>query len=213
MQAIDKITNFEYWITLVMLFLFVIVFFLKAINAQLLKQHFGLLLQVPFSELEDNENFGNTNSYKALLFSFFIITFSVYLYKLNGFLNENTENGFVVFGKFFLGALAYFVTKRLLEFLFSNLFLIKNQIKIFIDSKWNYLFSLSFFLYIALIFHEYAKTKLIYVFYFALLLFLVRFLFILITNKNLILSKLFYFILYICAFEIAPLFVLFKLMF
>lgn len=213
MQAIDKITNLEYWTTLILLFLFVIVFFLKVINAQLLKQHFSLLLQVPFTELEEYENFKNTNAYKLLMFLFFTVTISFYVYKLNGFLDNNKEIGIVVFGQFFLAVLAYFLIKSLLELLFANLFLIKKQIKIFLDSKWNYLFSLSFFLYIALIFHEYAKTKLIYVFYFALFLFLLRFIFILITNKKLILNKLFYFILYICAFEIAPLFVLFKLMF
>lgn len=213
MQAIEKITNLDYWITLVIVFLFVIVSFLKAINPQLLKQHFGLLYQVPFSDLEEYENVGNTKAYNFLLFLFFTITLTFYIHKLNGFVNQNAQLDSISFGYFFIGVLTYFVTKRLLELLFASLFLIKKQIKIFIDSKWNYLFSLSFFLYIALIFHEYAKTKLIYIFYFALLLFLIRFVFILITNKKLILSKLFYFILYICAFEIAPLFVLFKLMF
>jgi hypothetical protein len=45
------------------------------------------------------------------------------------------------------------------------------------------------------------------------LLFLVRFLMILMINKNLIIKELFYFILYLCAFELAPLFVLFRWIF
>ncbi|MEN8766771.1 MAG: DUF4271 domain-containing protein [Polaribacter sp.] len=48
---------------------------------------------------------------------------------------------------------------------------------------------------------------------FFMLLFILKVVLLFVNNKNLILSKLFYIILYICAFEIAPLFLLFKLIF
>jgi hypothetical protein len=71
---------------------------------------------------------------------------------------------------------------------------------------------LSFAFFIAIILFFYTGLKVQFLAYFVIILFLIRIVFHLINNKKLILSKLFYFILYFCAFEIAPLFVLFKLM-
>ncbi|MGK0447800.1 MAG: hypothetical protein ACJA2M_001579, partial [Polaribacter sp.] len=123
------------------------------------------------------------------------------------------EVGFSSFFSIFLSLLSYFLFLKVVEYLFSQVFLIKTKVRFFLVSKSNYLNAISFLLYIAIVLSEYANLKQIYLYYFAAFLFFLRFVFHLVSNKNLVFKKLFYFILYICAFEIAPLFTLFKLMF
>lgn len=213
MEVLEKSTTHEFWITLIFVLLFILVFLLRHADAKLLKQHVGVIYKVPFVSLETEDSIGMFNLYQILLFLFSVLVFSLLTTLCFASSKEGLHVNFTDFTYFFGVTFLFFTIKWFLEYLLSILFLIKKQIKLFIISKWNYLFSLSFYIYIALILSVYSKIKFNYILFFTLFLFTIRFVFILITNKKLIFRKLFYFILYLCALEIAPLFILFKLVF
>ncbi len=135
------------------------------------------------------------------------------MYKFLLFFDVSKEGGFYIFMETLGVVFSYFSTKRLVEFLLSHLFKINEQLKFFLGSKSNYLNCVSFYVFIALVIVEYSPLNTLFLDYISVLFFSIRFVLHLISNKKLISSKLFYFILYLCSFEIAPPFILFKLLF
>lgn len=213
MQALEKITYSNNWITIILLFLYVSIVFLKLLDSKKLKESFFTFFNFSFIEDEDIESPSFFSTFQIVIFLFSIAVLSLLTYYFKVFRNEDTIKSFTTFFSIFLGVFSYFFIKRVLEYLLAHLFLIKRSLQVFLTTKANYLYSISFLIYISLILCEYAKMNVVFIFYFAAFLFLARFIFYSVRNKKLIFNKLFYFILYICAFEIAPLFVLFKLMF
>ncbi|MFT6064951.1 MAG: hypothetical protein ACJAQX_000812 [Polaribacter sp.] len=213
LQALEKIAYSNNWVTVILLFLFLSIVLLKLLDAKRLKENCFAFFDFSIVTDEDieSESFLDTVQTVVLLFSTTIlslITYNFLRYKVATF-----SDGFSSFSNIFIILLVYFLSKKILEFGLSYLFLIRNSIRFFTISKSKYLYSLSFLLYIAIILCEYANLNYLYVFCFAGFLFVARFILYSIRNKKLVFNKLFYFMLYICAFEIAPLFVLFKLMF
>lgn len=193
--------------------MFVSIVLLKTIDAKKLKESFFAILNFTLIEEEDIEGTSFFDIFQIIIFIFSTTTISLLLYNIKLYFLPESSTDITSFHTFFVVLLIYFLIKRIFEYILSLLFLIKNRLQFFIKSKNNYLFSISFLLYIGLILCEYANLNKVYLICFAVFLFIVRFVFTLVRNKKLIFSKLFYFILYICALEIAPLFVLFKLMF
>lgn len=210
MQAIEKTLNSDYWITIVLLVMLLLIFLMKVVDQNLLNQHIKKFFQVPFVPLETEDSIGIFNTYQVLIFILNTIAFSILVSYVSSYFNENEPIYFPKFLFIFLGTLLYFLLKWILEYLISILFLMKKSIKLFVISKWNYLFSLSIYISVVIVFHEFAQVSLSFLFYLIGFFLLLRFVFVIITNKKLIFNKLFYFILYLCAFEIAPLFILFK---
>jgi hypothetical protein len=213
LQAIEKITETNSWITTLMMLLFFGIVLLKIIDANKLKGSVLSLFNRNFVESESEENPSFFDAFQIVIFFFNIIVLSMLIYRFKTYRLSINNINFSSYFSVFLVLLSYFLVKRTLEFLLFNLFLIKKEVRFFLISKNNYLHTIVFLLYIALILNEYAGFKLLFLFYFAALLFILRFVIHLINNKKLIFNKLFYLILYICAFEIAPLFLLFKMMF
>lgn len=193
--------------------LFFSVVLLKLINANRLKGNVLSLFNIHFVESETENNSTFFDAFQIVIFIFNVIVLSLLVFSFKTYRSSINIVSFSSYLPIFLSLLSYFLIKRTLEYLLIHLFLIKKEVHFFIVSKINYLHTITFFLYIAIVLNEYAGLKQEYLFYFAALLFIVRFVIHVVSNKNLIFNKLFYFILYICAFEIAPLFLLFKLMF
>lgn len=213
MQAVEKITLANNWITGIFLFLFLSIVLLKLLDSKRLKESFFTFFNLSFLEDEDAEPTNFFDPFQIVIFFFSVVVLSLITHQVIVFKIVNFQNTFSTFLQVFIALLIYFSAKRILEYFLSLLFMIKKGIHFFIILKYNYLYSLSFLTYIALILNEYATINELYIFYFTGFLFITRFIFFVIRNKKLIFNKLFYFILYICAFEIAPLFVLSKLMF
>jgi hypothetical protein len=213
LQALEKIAYSNNWVTVILLLLFLSVFLLKLLDAKRLKENFFGFFKVNFIKDEDLNSNKFLDAFQLVLFLFFVTVFSLLTHNFMGYLLPNFSNSLATFFNVFVVLLIYFLTKRILEFVLTFLFMIKETIQVFSFYKTRSLYSLSFFVYIAVILCEYTLINQLYSFYFAGFLFATRFVLYSVRNKNLIFNKLFYFILYICAFEIAPLFVLFKLMF
>lgn len=213
MQAIDKITYNNDWVTVLLLLLFASVVLLKLINAKKMKENFLAFFNFGLIEEDDIESTGFFDVFQIIIFVFSVTVLSLLAYHFKLYKLPESSRGFTPFLLIFGSLFVYFVSKRILEYLLMLLFMIKNGLHFFTYLKNIYLYNLAFFVGIALVLAEYASIDHLYLFYFAGFLFFLRFTFLIARNKKLIFNKLFYFILYICALEIAPLFVLFKLTF
>ncbi|WP_445757221.1 DUF4271 domain-containing protein [Polaribacter sp.] len=201
------------WMTLVLLLLFGVLFLINIVDSAKFKEIIFSLFKISFLEQEIDDNYQFINGFQ-LLFSFFsVVVLSLVFFDIKVVYFGVNWSIFEGFFKVFLGLLGYFLLKNLVEFVLVYLFFLKRKITYFMISKTNYFFAISVCIFFVLLLKQYAHLNPVFIYYFAGFLFLVSFIIYLINNKNLILNHLFYFILYICALEIAPLLIVFKLMF
>ncbi|WP_302849301.1 DUF4271 domain-containing protein [Polaribacter sp. Hel1_33_96] len=213
LQALDKITTSNHWITLVVMFLLFGIVLLKAINLSRLKGSIYSLFNINFIETESEEKTNFFDFFQMVFFIFSVIVISLLIFNFKIYTLPTSDASFYSFLSVFFSLFCYFLLLKIVEYLFIQVFLIKNEVRFFIISKSRYLNTISILLYVAIVLSQYTNLKHPYLYYFTGFMFLIRFVFHVVSNKNLIFKKLFYFILYICMFEIAPLFILFKLMF
>jgi hypothetical protein len=213
LQALEKIATSNHWITLVLMFLLFGLVLLKAISSKRLNGSLYSLFNKNFINSESKESTSFFDVFQIVFFLFSAIVISLLVFNFKMYRSGTDDVGFSSFLSVLIRLSSYFLLLKILENVFLYVFLIKKEVRFFIISKSNYLNAISFLLYIAIVLNEYAHLKQTYLYYFACFLFFIRAVFHVVSNKNLIFRKLFYFILYICAFEIAPLFILFKLMF
>jgi hypothetical protein len=211
-QALDKITTSANWILLVLVFLFVIIAVLKIIDAEKLKGYVFALFNKGFIEDEAEEDTSFFSSFYSLLFVFSGIVLALIM----SLFASEIKVGFSLTFSSFLSVLklvfSYLIVKRFLELAFARLLLIKKQVRFYLVCKLSYLYSISFFLLVFCILFYFSPLNYLCFTLITLAVFFLRYLLLLMNNKKLVFSELFYFILYICAFEIAPLLTLFKLM-
>ncbi len=213
MQAIERMPFSNDWMTLVLLLLFGVLFLINIVDSAKFKEIIFSLFKISFLEQEIDDNYQFINGFQ-LLFSFFsVVVLSLVFFDIKVVYFGVNWSIFEGFFKVFLGLLGYFLLKNLVEFVLVYLFFLKRKITYFMISKTNYFFAISVCIFFVLLLKQYAHLNPVFIYYFAGFLFLVSFIIYLINNKNLILNHLFYFILYICALEIAPLLIVFKLMF
>lgn len=211
MQALEKIVINRNWITLIILLLLIFIVLLKSLNKDRLKGFVFVFFNKNFITTEADDNPSFFNGFNLLLFLFSTITLSLiisFLLDTKSYLFDTSFSSFLIV---FTIVLSYFLLKKFLEFLLVRLFLIQKQLLFYTISKTSYLYTISFVLFIVYILTVYSALKASVLLYSTLFLLVIRFIAHIVINKKLIFSKLFYFILYICALEIAPLFLLFKL--
>lgn len=198
---------------MVLMLLLFILFLIKLSDSTRLKQVLFTLFNVSFLERQTDENYRIIDVFQTLFFIFSIIVNAILVFELKHFYLNNDSNNFDDFLQISLILFGYALLKKGLEHLLVLLFMIKKKLSFFILSKTNYFFAISIYIYFLILLKEYAQLDPLITYFFAGFLFLIRFIFHFLNNKNLILNQLFYFILYICTLEIAPLLILIKLMF
>ena len=147
------------------------------------------------------------STFHILLFCFCALNLSLFLYALNlHFKNDVTF--IILFGLVFI----YLFIRYALDYFLSKLFAVFSFTKYFIFTKFGYLYTLTILLFPILIFYFFTLKNIYFLIGSFFILFLIRFTLIIYNNKKLIISNLFYFFLYLCALEIAPLLILYKLL-
>ncbi|MCI2229386.1 DUF4271 domain-containing protein [Polaribacter sp. MSW13] len=212
MQGIERIENFNNGITIVLMALFTIVFLLKGLNADKLKGFAFSFFNKAFVEKEVEENMSFFKTFYGIIFIFSVAVLALVVTNFLQYQDPTNPQEIIQYWAILLILFLYFLIKWVLENVLAALFLIKEEVRFFLISKSTYFYTVSLMLFIAYVLFEYTGLKPTYLYYFTCFLFVLRFLIQIVNNKKLIFSKLFYFILYLCAFEIAPLFILFKLM-
>ena len=211
MQALEKIVINTNWISIILVFLFAIIAVLKIIDGDKLKGYVFALFNKGFIEDEVEENTSFFSSFYSLLFIFSSVVLALVTSLLVAETNKNTSfslsSFFLILGIIW----SYFTIKSLLEIGVISLFFIKKEVRFYVVSKFGYLYSISFFLIILFVLFRFGPLNFSFFIAATLGLFFLKFVFQVVNNKNLVFGKLFYFILYLCAFEIAPLLIMFKL--
>ena len=211
MQALEKIVINTNWISIILVFLFAIIAVLKIIDGDKLKGYVFALFNKGFIQDEVEENTSFFSSFYSLLFIFSSVVLALVTSLLVAETNKNTSfsvsSFFLILGIIW----SYFTIKSLLEIGVIRLFFIKKEVRFYVVSKFGYLYSISFFLIIFLVLFRFGPLNFSFFIATTLGLFFLKFVFQVVNNKNLVFGKLFYFILYLCAFEIAPLLIMFKL--
>ena len=213
MQAIEKIDISTNWVTLIFLVLLFSVLLLKGFHRTKLKEYFFAFFNKGFIVSEIEERASLLNRFSVVLFFFTTGTFGLLTFFLMNYFSQEVFLEISLFWKTLLFFVGYLTVKRILEKLFVILFSIQTETVSFLTAKSIYTHTISLWTFPVLILFFYAALPNQILFGFILFLFVIKLALLFATNKNLILSKLFYIILYICAFEIAPPFLLFKLMF
>ena len=211
MQALEKIVINTNWISIILVFLFAIIAVLKIIDSNKLKGYVFAVFNKGFIEDEVEENTSFFSSFYSLLFIFSSVVLALVISFLVAETNKNTSfsvsSFFLILGIIW----SYFTIKSLLEIGVIRLFFIKKEVRFYVVSKFGYLYSISFFLLILFVLFRFGPLNLSFFKAVTLGFFFLKFVFQVVNNKNLVFGKLFYFILYLCAFEIAPLLIMFKL--
>jgi len=210
-QALEKIVITTNWISIILLFLLSIIAVLKIIDSDKLKGYVFAVFNKGFIEDEVEENTSFFSSFYSLLFIFSSVVLALVISFL--FVETNKNTSFSVSSFFLiLGIIwSYFAVKSLFEIGVIRLFFIKKEVRFYVVSKFGYLYSISFFLLILFVLFRFGPLNFSLFKAVTFGFFFLKFVFQIVNNKNLIFSKLFYFILYLCAFEIAPLLIMFKL--
>lgn len=157
------------------------------------------------------------NGFNVILFAVQIIILSLFIFLLVQFyfIEFYFENDLLFFIKINIGILIFFLIRFLVGYLLALLFEIGQEQKQVTFSKMSYLFALSILILPFLLLVFYVKNFNLLLFQLLSLLLtillIMRYVFVLKNNKSVVLSRLFYFILYLCALEIAPMLLIFKI--
>ena len=205
------------WIAIIFMAIFFVLAVLNVFFGKRLVRTSRMLLTKSYVQTyynKDKNKFFAT--FSSLLFVVQILTISLLSYL---FITQfNLKEGFSNFNLFalILGITAvYFVLRYLIGLLLANLFQLKDLFLRLSFEKSNYLSNIILWCLPLLLLSFYLKIfkvnmiKITVLFFVIMLVF--RYVLLLINNKKLILNNLFYFILYICTLEIAPLILILKL--
>jgi len=209
LQAIDRISTQDNWITLVIIFAIILLVIKKLIKPNLLLGYTIAFFISGFFKKKAQNNTPFYSSFNVLLFSFSYITISLFLFLLvyPEKYNHNFFNYFILFSTL----TTYFTIKQILDYFLSNILGLTFVTKYFLIAKSGYLNTLSLWLFPTIIIYKYAFKSTIFLLTIFLILFIFRVFLILINNKKIVILKLFYFILYFCTLEIAPLLIAYKI--
>lgn len=189
---------------------FVLLFFMKNFQSSRLLGYSISFFTKGFFEKRAEEKPAFFSTFHVLLFFFSVLILTLFLYAVLP--NKQTFNNFNSFLILALFIFTYLSIRYIIDYSFSILLGISEYVRYFIFTKSGYLYSLSIWLFPVLIIYFYGFKNSYFLWVCFIFLIILRFVLVLHNNKKLIIKHLFYFILYLCALEIAPLFILIKIL-
>ncbi|UMB59443.1 DUF4271 domain-containing protein [Lutibacter sp. A80] len=216
-EAENIISQNNDWITII----FLIIFILLAIQKSLFgsKLFYTSIFFFKKNKLASNFNKEKNiffNLYQILFFIIQLLSISLFLYFLTDILNiETSDNEIILYLNILFGVGFYFLARFLIGIFLALIFNLEKLHKKIFYEKTNILNGLILWILPFLILSSYSTyfqpvflkiTLVIFMF-----LIIIRYLNLIINNKNETFNHLFYFILYLCVLEIAPLIIIIKL--
>lgn len=209
MHAINRDFFSNDWVTLLVILCCILLSFMKLFNAKLLKGYTTAFFTSGFiTKRTEDSNKNSFSVFHLLLFIFCTITLSLticYLY------HESLHYKLTNFLLVMLLLSGYFIIRIIIDFLLIRIFNIESITQYFFYTKTGYFYTLCIWLFPVLIICVYYFKNALILYTWLIILFLIYIGLTAFNNKKLILNQLFYFILYLCTLEIAPLLILFKL--
>lgn len=211
MQSLDRVDFSNNWTTLVFLLCLLLLVVLKTINPQKLFEYSRAFILKGFIADKAQERAAFFSVFNLSFYLFSILIYALLLTYLTPILSSDTHIDFKLYLKITFLVFVYFSAFKIVDFLLCNLFEIRPHLSVLMAAKSGYTYNISLLLFPLLAFAVYSFLH-VYVLLIALILFFtLSFVLMIVNNKNLIVSKLFYFILYLCALEIAPLLIIYKI--
>lgn len=216
-EAKEILSQNNDWITLVFFSIFVILVIIKLYFNERLAHTSILLFSKKYLAIYYNKEKKKVfNYFQILFFLVQILTFSLIFFKILTYKKPSfTPLDGNIFLIILIGVSLYFAIRFLIGFFLAAIFNLTEIHKKILYEKLNYFNSLVVSMLPFLLFLFYAETDQSIFYKIALVVFgvllVLRYILVLRNNKKLIFSNLFYFILYLCALEIAPLVIILKL--
>ena len=208
MEAIDRNFLSNDLMTISFFIGIVLVFFMKVYNPKYLFGYTISFFTQGFIEKRAEDGTSVFSVFYSLMFLFSVVIITATLFSLLTpvFFEQNSTTLVTVF----IGALIYLVSKYILSYAIMYLFNLKKELEYFFFTKNGYLYTCCLLFFPALIIHQYLLAENTILLFFISLLLIFRLFLILKNNKKLIFGHIFYFILYFCALELAPVLILIK---
>lgn len=207
--------NNDFWITIVFIFLFAIIVFQNTFfNKNFRITNFLLFNRKYMTIYFLRHKIKFFTLFQLLFFSIQWFAGGLLLFLLNDkYVFYKSFSGFPLFLLFTLFIALFSFLKYALFLFIGFLFEQEKNSKKLIYEKVLYFNNITIWLVCLLVFFYYSKLtiSLLYLVYFIVFLILIAYYLIIKNNKNIILSNLFYFILYLCTFELAPLILIGKM--
>lgn len=212
MQYIDRTIESDDWITFILIGCILLVTILKVFYPK----RFDDFIKLPIS----NNYFLTKGKFEELKHPFSVLFFLIQVLTLSLFINlfflEKGKFGVIVFIKIVLASFAFILIKTSIEKLIGSIFDIETIINKYIFTKLSYrnfislsLIALNFIFYFSIE----PNIELLFIFSGFIILLNLFILFINYKNyRSLIFNNFFYFLLYICALEISPYLILYKVL-
>ncbi len=211
MQALERIEFSNNWLTLVFVFGLILLVVLKMLNHQKLFEYSRAFFLKGFIEKKVEERVSFFSGFNIVLFVFSVLGHALFFSYLADFFIPKTELSFQLYSKITALVFGYFTMFLVLELALCHLLEIRSELAHFIAAKLGYSYTTALFLFPFLILVTYSFLNIYILLSVFIIVFTLSFVLAFINNKNLIINKLFYFILYICALEIAPLLIIYKI--
>lgn len=210
MQAIGRVAISNNWLTIIFIIALVLLVGLKLLNQQKLFGYVRAFFQKGFIEKKAEERVSFFNNFNIILYLFSILMHAAF-FALTAQELLGIEIDFYVYLKVLSFIAAYTILFMVLDGIFGSLFEIQNELVYFTAAKSGYFYNTALMLFPFLIITVYSFLSIHLLLVVFIVLFTLSIVLTVINNKKLIINKLFYFILYLCALEIAPLLIIYKI--
>lgn len=211
MQAIERLEFTNNWLTLVFVFGLVLLVVLRMLNHQKLFEYSRSFFLKGFFEKKVEERGSFFSGFNLVLFVFSVLGYALFFSYLAELFIPKIELSFQLYLKISALVFGYFTMFLILDFVLCHLLEIRSELAHFIAAKLGYSYNIALFIFPLLILVAYSFLNMYVLLGVFIILFTLSFVLSFINNKNLIINKLFYFILYICALEIGPLLIIYKI--
>ncbi|MGG8497401.1 DUF4271 domain-containing protein [Tenacibaculum sp. TC6] len=209
MQAIELSNNYDSWFTLVILFTIVLIAVLKLIKPNQLLGYTIAFFTPGFFQKKAEEYITIFKPFTFVLALFSIVILAL-IFQFTLAVSIFNADNFNTFLKILAFIFCYFFVRYFLDLFLANVLAIKENVNYFLHVKYGYLFTICLLMLPFIILNKYTIRSKFFILSIFILLLIIRAFFILFNNKRIVISKLFYFILYFCTLEIAPLLILYK---
>ena len=214
MQAIERIYEYQDWITLIFMACFILLVLAKILFPQRFDEFISLLNSGKFIAFKGKENKA-FHPFNILLLLLQSLAVSIFLYITYDYFFETNQPPIILFIRIFTAYTCLILFKAAVEKIIGNIFEIDEKIDYYIFQKFSYRNFLSLFLLAASLFFVYTiqPTALLIALLGGLIILgnVIALIIIYKRNQNALSANWFYFILYLCALEIAPYIILYKL--
>ncbi|MBT8295679.1 MAG: DUF4271 domain-containing protein [Gramella sp.] len=214
MQATERIYEYQDWLTILFLACFILLVVAKTVFPQRFEEFMSLLNSGKFIAFKGKENKA-FHGFNILLLLLQGISVSIFLFIVYRFFWGSGSSPLILFIRIFTAYSCLILIKAGVEKIIGNIFNIDDKIDYYIFQKFSYRNFISIFLLFAslLLIYAFYPTALILGFIggSAIIANSIGLVIIFRRNQNVLSANWFYFILYLCALEIAPYIILYKL--